>query len=86
MRLGETGEREVVGDGGRREGWTKEGRTSATGVCRKFLLSPIIIYEADYGSPTMPTLKRLIGETVPADVNDSSSSSNFFVVVVVVVF
>lgn len=57
------------------EGWTKEGRTSATGVCRKFLLSPIIIYEADYGSPTMPTLKRLIGETVPADVNDSSSPS-----------
>lgn len=43
-------------------------------MCRKFLLSPIIIYEADYGSPTMATLKRLIGETVPADVDSSSSS------------
>ena len=43
-------------------------------MCRKFLLSPIIIYEADYGSPTMATLKRLIGETAPADVDDSSSS------------
>lgn len=59
-----------------RKGWTKEERTSATGVCRKFLLSPIIIYEADYGSPTMATLKRLIGETVPADVDSSSSSSS----------
>lgn len=50
----------------------EERRREATGVCRKSLPSPIIIYEADYGSPTMPTLKRLSDVTVPADVDDSS--------------